>query len=96
MNRQDLSSYQKEVLARRKAELEAAQAEMDAYLESEQYLKDQWDANEERWAKKAAREGWHYEPKPFVSALQRQQAEEQATRQEIAYLKEKLEKLENK
>lgn len=96
MNRQDLSSYQKEVLARRKAELEAAQAEMDAYLESEQYLKDQWDANEERWAKKAAREGWHYEPKPFVSALQRQQAEEQATKQEIAFLKEKIAKLENK
>lgn len=96
MNRKDLSYYQKEVLAKRKAELGAAQAEMDAYLESEQYLKDQWEASEQRWAQKAAKEGWNYQKRPFVSALQRQQAEEQATRQEIAYLKEKLAKLEQK
>ncbi len=96
MNKQELINFQRANIAQRKAELEAAQAELEAYQESEQYLKDQWDFNEERWAKKAAREGWCYQKKPFISALQRQQAEEQATRQEIAYLKEKLAKLENK
>ncbi len=96
MDKQDLISYQRECIAKRQAELEAAQAELEAYQESEQYLKDEWDANERRWLRKAAKEGWNYEPKPYITALQRQQAEEQATRQEIAYLKEKLATLENK
>ncbi len=96
MNRLDLINYQRECIAKRQAELDAAQAELESYQQSERYLKDQWDAQEERWAKKAAREGWHYEARPFVSALQRQQAERQATEQEIAFLREKLATLEAK
>lgn len=93
MEKKSLIELQKEKIAKRQAELNAAQADLEAYQESEQYLRDQWNAQEERWRKKAEKEGWQYTPKPFVSALQRQQAEEQATRQEIAYLKEKLAKL---
>ena len=96
MEKKDLVNYQQEAIAKRQAELDAAKEKRDAYLESEQYLRDQWEAQENRWAEKATREGWSYEKKPFVSALQRQQAEEQAIRQEVAYLKEKLAELEKK
>ncbi len=94
MDKRDLIAYQQNCIAKRKAELEAAQAELDAYKASEQYLKDQWDANEQLWVRKAKKEGWNYTPKPYVSEFQRQQEKEQATLQEIAFLKAKLAKLE--
>ena len=75
--------------------LEKSKQEYEKYLASEEYERDQWEANEERWAKKAAKEGWHYTKKPFVTALDRQRAEENARKQEIAYLKEKIAQLES-
>lgn len=45
------------------------------------------------WAKSFAKQGLHYEKKPFISALQRKQMQEQARQEEIAHLEEKLKAL---
>lgn len=93
MTKEQLKAYQQEQIANRQAELEQAQRERKAYLESEQYLKDQWEAQENRWAKKAAREGWCYTKRPFVSSLQRQQRAEGEKKEKIAFLEEQLKAL---
>ena len=91
--KEQLRAYQGESLKKRKAELEQNQKEFEAYLESEEFERDQWNAKEERWAKSFAKKGLHYEKKPFISALQRKQMQEQARQEEIAHLEEKLKAL---
>ncbi len=93
MNKKELSTFQKESIAKRKAELDAAQAELDEYYLSEQYQRDMWEAAQDRWEKKAKKEGWHYERKPFISAADRKRIAEQTKEQEIAFLEEKLKSL---
>lgn len=65
------------------------QAEM-AYRQTEAYQREQWERQQDRWARKAKKEGWTYQRKPFVGALERQQQAEQAKQREIAELKERL------
>ena len=88
-----IRQYQKESIRKRQEELAAAQEEYEAYLESEEYERELWNAKEERWAKSYAKKGLHYEKKPFISALQRKQMQEQAKQEEIAHLEEKLKAL---
>ncbi len=88
--REQLRAYQGESLEKRKAELEQNQKELEDYLESEQYQKDCWEKHQDLWEKKAKKEGWNYERKPFISAADRQRMEQQAKEQEIAFLQEKL------
>ena len=45
---------------------------------------------EKRWAAKAKKEGWQYQPKPYVSEAERQAA---ARRERIAALKAELKQL---
>ena len=89
-----LRAYQQEKIAERKAELEKAQKEQEDYLQSEQYQRDIWEHQQDLWAKKAKKEGWNYERKPFISAYEKQQQEQHAKQAEIAFLKAKLKALE--
>lgn len=75
--------------------LEAAQQEQTEYLKSEEYKREVWEKDQDRWEAKARREGWHYTRRPFVGALERQQQADQARLREIAELKERLAKLES-
>ena len=92
--KEQLRQYQNESIAKRQAELDKSQQEHEEYLQSEQYLKDQWEAQEERWAKSFAKKGLVYHKKPFVSELEKQQMAEQAKEEKIAFLKAKLKELE--
>lgn len=65
-----------------------------AYRQTEAYQREQWEREQDRWERKAKKEGWHYTRKPFIGALERQQQEEIAKQREIAELKERLAKLE--
>ncbi len=89
-----LLQTQKEAIAQRQAELAQAQEERAAYLESEQHERDAHEHYQDLWAAKAKKEGWTYKREPFVSAADRQRMAEEAKQREIAYLKEKLSKLE--
>lgn len=89
-NLETIRRYQAERMAERQAELDTAQKEMDEYLNSEQYERDKWEKYEDYWEAKARKEGWTYTRKPFVSALQRQAANDLKTREEIAHLEEKI------
>ncbi|MBQ8153818.1 MAG: hypothetical protein IJ069_09095 [Prevotella sp.] len=85
-----LRAHQKESAQEFEERLKASkQAQMD-YLESEDYERDCWEKNEDMWEQKARKEGWHYTRKPFVSALDRQEAADQRKAQKIAELEEKL------
>ena len=66
------------------------------YRQSEEYQRKQWEAEQDRWEAKARREGWHFTRRPFVGALERQQQAELARQREIAELKERLAKLEER
>ena len=85
-----LRAYQREKAKEFTEELDSQKRAMAEYLDSEAYQRDMWEAQEERWAKKAAREGWTYNKKPFICAADRQRIQEQKRVQEIAYLKEKI------
>lgn len=73
-----------------------ATAEEMAYRQSEEYQRKQWEADQDRWEAKAKKEGWHYSRRPFIGALERQQQAELAKQREIAELKERLAKLEER
>ncbi len=60
------------------------------YMESEEYKREMWEHQQDQWEKKAKKEGWHYIRKPFVSALDRQEAADQRKKEQIAELEEKL------
>lgn len=60
------------------------------YMESEEYKREMWEHQQDQWEKKAQKEGWHYQRKPFVSALDRQAAANQRKKEQIAELEEKL------
>ena len=93
MTRQELIAYQQECLDKRKAELEQAEKERQDYLNSEQYLRDCWEHQQDLWEQKAKKEGWHYTRQPFVSEYEKQQQEQQKTREEIAFLQKRLKEL---
>lgn len=94
--RETRMAYQAEQAAKQKADFEKRMEDQEAYMQSEEYLRDQHDAYEKLWAAKAQKEGWQYTPKPFKGALQRKQESEQQREAEIAYLKERLAALEQK
>lgn len=94
MTREELIKLQSEQINQRSAELEQADKEREAYLQSEQYQREQWEKYQDLWEEKARKEGWKYTRKPFVGALERLQQEEIARQREIAELKERLAKLE--
>lgn len=93
MNRQELIAYQQESLCKRKAVLEQSAKEREDYLNSEQYLRDCWEHQQDLWEKKAKKEGWHYTRQPYVSEYEKQQQEQQKTREEIAFWKKRLKEL---
>ena len=64
------------------------------YRNSEAGKREQHERQEDRWEKAARKRGWHYTRKPYVSALDRQQAAEHEKQEEIARLKERLAELE--
>ncbi len=90
MTNQERMAYQAQMLAKRKEARQQAAAEQRKYLQSEQYLRDRWENSQRFWAKKAKKEGWNYTKQPFVSAAERQAAKRQETKDEIAYLQEKI------
>lgn len=94
MNRTDLIELQKQKSAEWQEEFEKCQQAEREYLKSEQHEREAHEQYEDLWEQKAKREGWKYTRKPFVSAADRQRMAEEAKQQEIAYLKEKLAKLE--
>jgi len=91
--REALRNYQSESLKKQKEELERKQAEYQNYLESEQYQKDIWEAGQDRWERKARKEGWTYKRVPFVSSQEKQAQAENARLQRISTLKEELKSL---
>ena len=94
MTKEERIALQQERISQRSAELEQADKEREAYLQSEQYQREQWEKYQDLWEEKARKEGWHYSRKPFIGALERLQQEEIARQREIAELKERLAKLE--
>lgn len=93
--REALRQHQSESAKKRKEDLEKAQEEQEKYLESEQYKRDVWEAGQDAWERKAKKEGWTYERKPFIGAIERKRMEQQTKEQEIAYLREKISQLES-
>lgn len=57
---------------------------------NEERKKTTWEHAEARWAAKAKKEGWQYQPKPYVSEAERQAA---ARKERIAALKAELKEL---
>ena len=94
MDKNELTKLQRASIEKRRAELEKAETERAEYLESEQCQRDEWERYQDLWERSFAKKGLHYQRKPFVSALQRQQAAEQTKQEEIAYLRERLHALE--
>ena len=93
MNKEELVAFQEENIEKRKAELEQSAKEKEDYLNSEQYLRDCWEHQQDLWEKKAQKEGWHYTRKPYVSEYEKQQQEQLKTREEIAFLQKRLKEL---
>ena len=89
-------NYQQEQIAKRQAEIDAAQKANEEYMQTEAYEREQHERYEDMWEQKAKREGFAYTRKPFIGALERQQQAEQAKQREIAALKERLAALEQK
>ena len=88
------SRLQREHLEQRKAAQQKAAEEQKRYMASEDFQKDLHENRENFWLKKARREGWHYQPKSFTTAADRERMAEEKKREEIAYLRERLQELE--
>lgn len=90
MTNQERVAYQAQMLERRKEARQQAAAEQRQYFQSEQFQRDRWENSQRFWARKAKKEGWNYTPQPFESAADRQAAQRQKDKEEIAYLQEKI------
>ena len=90
MNNQERMAYQAQMLERRKEARQQAAAEQRTYLQSEQFQRDRWENSQRFWMRKAKKEGWNYTKQPFESAADRQAAKRRETKEEIAYLQEKI------
>lgn len=75
------------------ADLERKKKEQLDYMNSEEYKRKMWESQQDQWEKKAKKEGWHYERKPYVSESQVQAQKEQDRQNKIASLKAELREL---
>ena len=89
-------AYQEEKAREWREKMAKAQQEEDDYRNSEQCKRDSWEHYQKVRQKAAAKRGYVYTPKPFVTALERQQMEEQRRREEVAFHEEKIKELQNK
>ena len=86
-------AFQQKKAAEFRESLESARQAQKEYLNSEQYERDVWEAQEKRWQMKAAREGWKYTPKPYVSRNERKERVDKERHDKITALKSELIKL---
>lgn len=88
-----IRKHQKEQAAKWSENLKEMQKEDEAFMNSEEYRRQVWESQEERWAKKAKKEGWHYVKKPFIGEAEIQAQADEARKQRIASLKSELRQL---
>lgn len=86
-------AYQSEKAQEFEQQLAAAKEAQQAYLDSEQYKKDVWEAGEKRFAAKAKREGWTYTKRPYPNEAKVQAEAQQARMAEIEKLETRLKEL---